>query len=316
MFLFLDFILYNVREYNTIYNLLLTSSEAKSMFCQFYKRHALCILSNTKSGAVQALLNRKMLLKPTYFRCQLCVLLDFLFENTGKIKNDVHKEKEDCFYLETEYFTYNNGKLMGKDWADYDADMCGEPAEIYDGDEEYYRDPQYYKHVGKPFEFSFSFSDGTGSCVGLLYSESQYVKHQRSDCHYGRLFCGNLFDCRCRENFHVISSMNSIWILVLLTHETKTKMKVISAEQKQQHFEEEYDQIRPWTFSETLKKQTNWREDIKKRCALQIHYPVRIDDTYTVNQNYIEYNNLINSRFYTLEKIAKIKLVFSKNLVY
>ena len=266
MFLFLDFILSNVREYSAIFDLLLTSSKSIQMFNLYYKRHMLSVLPETNTKFVGDLYDKALFWKPSIFRCQMCVVLDFF-----QSQRDMEVAS---LRIDTEYFTYENNYCLGKDWGDYDSD-AGEPSETYNGNKEHFRYSYYYKNEGKPFEFCLISDEFM--YVGILFSESQYIQHKKKDCYYGRLFCGNLFDRRCKENFYIVSSMGSIWILLILEDKTDESIK---------------------------------------RCALQLHYAVKIDDTDTVSENYIRYNQIINKRLYTKKRIAKIRKMFPGNRVW
>ena len=265
MFLFLEFILDNVCEYTTLFELLGTSRSARQLFSRYYRHHALTALARSNSRFMKLLYRIKVFQIPSVVRCQLCVVLDFFHTQPSF---DIHRP----VYIESELFWYSCSgiptrkkdrrhtyyRIRCKDWKDFDADACGQPADVYCGDEEYFRVGHHYKDEGKPFEFSLQNKNSV--YTGILYSEAQYVKQKNKSCYYGRMDRGDIFDRPYREIFHVLHSMQTIWILVLLEFPALGSAP-------------------------------------KKRCALQLRYPTHAESTIAVEHRYRRFNAIIDDRF-------------------
>ena len=217
MFLFLDFLLCNLKSYTNIINLCLTSTMSKCHIKHYYLCHKpmilpfpRCKLSRRSTDSwdkfTDHLLSRPLFRAQSNFRLLLCVLMDFLkAEKSFYADSTIVPDPKYNIFIHSNLVQYWFGKGCGMEHDSY----------YWDSDDSY--DTYNYSYASSyiyniPFEFTLRSKSCSNVLRGIVYSEHDYLAHKSQPDYFESAFFGPY-----REEFHVVHTLNRTYIIVFIS---------------------------------------------------------------------------------------------------
>jgi hypothetical protein len=199
MFVFLDFVLENVRLYTNIIDLCITSSKSVGYIKDYYVCHRPTKLpfplyklsrrsTDTWDKFTDYVLSKPLFRTEGKLRIFLCVLLDFL-------------KAEKSFYADPTIVPFPRYNICISCGKGYPLVPCG----MLDTCNAYER---------IPFVFTLRSKSCSNVLRGIVYAEHDYLYHKS----FSRAFFGDQFTKLYREEFHVVQTLDRTFILVFLSN--------------------------------------------------------------------------------------------------
>ena len=201
MFLFLEFVLDNVRKFTDVFELCLTCTESIKFMERYYICHTPIIIpfdahkinrrtANSWNRFIDHVLSRPLFWEMSYFRMSLCVLLDFLEFSNDRITTIPNPRSN--ITIRSKYVNYESGYgCYSTLWPGFINDTHEEP-------------------------FYFTLHDEYHGCYveGIVFQEDEYLIHKYN---YLNSPCkGDAFEKLYEEEFYVVHTSNSTYIIVFL----------------------------------------------------------------------------------------------------
>lgn len=201
MFLFLEFVLDNVRKFTDVFEVCLTCTESIEFMSRYYVCHTPIIIPfdafkiNRRTAScwdrfIDHVMSRPLFWELSNFRLSLCVLLDFLHFSCDRIATIPNPRSN--ITIRSENVNYERGHGC------YKTLLSG------------------FIHNTHEEPFDFILHDGYHGCYveGIVFREDEYLiqkyDYLNSQCK------GDVFEKLYEEEFHVVQTSNCTWIIVFL----------------------------------------------------------------------------------------------------
>jgi hypothetical protein len=167
-------------------------------------------LHNSWAKFTDHLLSRRLFGSPSNFRIRLCILLDFLkAEQSFYADTTIVPDPRHNLHITSEMVNYRFGEgcdeALDRFWDSdcfCDMDSVG-----------------YYGLDEAPFNFTLRSKSCRNVLRGIVYTEDEYVMHQNDLAHRSAdRYPGDVFNELYREEFHVVQTLQSTWIIVFLSN--------------------------------------------------------------------------------------------------